>query len=95
MGLSAAVRTFHSELRQAYKDADASELYEGYDADRRLAICDCIKDLLGKKSWAAAQNSKRVAREFAKYYADNTKVTLDDLKGLSEFAQAEKRNNLS
>ena len=92
--LSAAVRTFHSELRQAYKDADASELYEGYSAEARLAICDCIRDLLSKRSWAAAQNSKRVAREFAKYYADNTDVTLDDLKGLSEFAQAVNRNKL-
>jgi hypothetical protein len=91
LGVSAAVHTFHSELRQAYEEVKRSELYAGYKDDEKLAICDCIKDLLNKKSWAAARNPKRVARGFAKFYADKTDVILDDLKGLSEFAQAELR----
>jgi hypothetical protein len=76
---------------EACDEVERSELYEGYDSDAKLDICECIRALLNQKNWALARKSKHVARQFAKFYADNTDHTLDDLNGLSEFAQADLR----
>ena len=90
----AAVQTFRSELRKGFEAAEESDLYEWYDADDKLDICECIREFLPPKSWALAKKSKWVARQYVEMYARDTDLSLDDLNGRSELAQANLRIRL-
>jgi hypothetical protein len=57
-----------------FDEVERSELYEGYDSDAKLDICECIRALLNQKNWALARKSKHVARQSAKFYADITPI---------------------
>jgi hypothetical protein len=94
LGVSAAVQTFRSELRQAYDEAHESDLYEWYDAVDKLDICECVRYLLPSKSWALAKKSKWVARQYVIMYATDTDLSLADINERSELAQANLRNKL-
>ena len=76
--LSAAVQTLRSELRKGFEAAEESDLYEWYDADDKLDICECIREFLPPKSWALAQKSKWVALQYViMYAARDTDLSLD------------------
>ena len=94
LAVSAAVQTFRSELRQGYVEADESDLYEYYDDVDKRDICECIRWLLPPKSWALAKRSTWVARQYVIMYATDTDLSLADLNGRSELAQANLRIKL-